>query len=145
MNVWMLQWNAYVPGFMGAVNVTVLPGSLVTSNPPAVVSAETVCCALLTFLTVTVAPAATGCEVNMKSSLIVIVGPEAADEEAEFGVGGTPVTLGAAVAVEVVALLLEPHAAPPPTNSASAHKDFTVRRISGVRSRRPSRPKLSRR
>ena len=50
----------------GAVNVTVLPGSMVTSNPPAVVSAETVCCTAVLFLTVTVAPAFTGDVVNMK-------------------------------------------------------------------------------
>ena len=74
----MLQWNLYAPGVVGAVNVVVVPGSTVTSNPPATVSAVTVCCTEVLFLTVTVDPAFTGDVVNLNPlppTSITIAGP----------------------------------------------------------------------
>ena len=58
----------------------VLPGSIVTSNPPAVVSAETVCCTAVLFMTMTVEPAFTGDVVNLNPLppfAITIAGPAA--------------------------------------------------------------------
>lgn len=76
-----MQWNPYRPGLDGAVNVAVRPASIVTSNPPAVVSAVTVCCAVVRFFTLTFAPATTADAANPNlplPSLIVIAGLEAA-------------------------------------------------------------------
>jgi len=76
-----LQWNAYVPGFAGAVNVVVDRLLTVTLNPPW--SAVTVCVIGSLFDTVTVLPGATGTDVKTKFSMVtsalVAEPPEQAD------------------------------------------------------------------
>ena len=70
MKVWILQWNLYAPA-AGAVNVAVLPPSIVTSNPPS--SAVTVCWVCVSFFTVTVDPAFTGVVWNLMSTLPLVI------------------------------------------------------------------------
>jgi hypothetical protein len=55
---WKVQWKAYVPGFIGAVNVLDPLGSILVSKALPV-SAVTVCASPSMFMTVTVAPGLT--------------------------------------------------------------------------------------
>jgi hypothetical protein len=91
-------------------------------------------------LTVTIVPAATERDVNMKSVLIVIVGPVAVGSEVV--VAGAGEGAGAEVAGGVAAEPALPHAATPPAKMATAHKDRKIRCMPGLRSQPPSRPKL---
>ncbi|MDP9332686.1 MAG: hypothetical protein M3Q30_05165 [Actinomycetota bacterium] len=102
------------------MNVIFLPASIVISKPPATVSADTVCSTALSFRTVTVAPALTGTDENFRSLLIVIVGP------ADVLVSGALVVDPAEVAVFAGpdAVLLDPHAVTPATQTATRQKDF---------------------
>src|SRR3954468_9361995 len=69
---WMLQWNAYVPGVMGATKVTDFPPKMFpVSN--AASSAESVCVSVPTFFTVTVAPGGTVIGAPNAKFLIVMV------------------------------------------------------------------------
>lgn len=54
---WKVHTNVYVPGFIGAVMVAELPGSILTSKPPSL--DVTVCASESPFLIVTFAPGAT--------------------------------------------------------------------------------------
>jgi hypothetical protein len=55
---WKVQWKAYEPGFVGAVNVLVDPASTVVSKALPV-SAVTLCVTPSMFITVTFAPGLT--------------------------------------------------------------------------------------
>src|ERR1700704_5311040 len=78
----MLQWNGYEPA-AGATKVAVLPGSIVTLNPPAL-SAVTVCRTPASFFTVTVDPAFTGVVWNVKFESIVICAVPESDGDVEL-------------------------------------------------------------
>ena len=108
----MLQWNLYAPGVAGALKVMVLPGSSVRSNPPAVVSAVTVCCTAVLFLTVTVAPALTGDVANRKPLppfSIVIAGPPAVGTGAVVELGAEAFTEALTGARQASPCRLEPY------------------------------------
>src|SRR5579871_2092965 len=122
----MLQWNPYVPGFDGAVNVADAPASMspVFHSP---LSAVLVWVVVSMFLTVTVAPGFTVIDVNLKFWIVIVSGAPAAafvpavvcDGDEEF-------------------LLLLPHAARPMANIATAMSMRMRRCIPVIRSRHRS-------
>lgn len=133
MKVWILQWKPYAPGFEGAANVIVFPGSIVMSNPPPAVSADTVCSAALSLRTVTVPPALTGMDENFRSLLIVIVGPVDVVASGVLVAGPAEVSERA----RPVALLLDPQAATAAVQTATRNNDFRSLSIRPIRSRGP--------
>jgi hypothetical protein len=87
---WYVQWNGYVPGWVGAVNVAWCLPSTSTLNVPDV-SDVTVCSAESLFTTVICAPAGTVTSLYLKPLMVIVAAvaaagdDDAAEEDAEAG------------------------------------------------------------
>jgi hypothetical protein len=78
---WYAQWNGYVPGWVGAVNVAWCLPSITTLNVPEA-SGVTVCAAESLLITVTSAPGGTVTSVNLNPSIVIVAAAGAGDDDA---------------------------------------------------------------
>jgi hypothetical protein len=73
MPLWMLQWYAYVPAWVGAVKVVVFPELTCLVSNDFLSSEVTVCAVLSAFATVTVDPALTVIGLGEKSKFLMVI------------------------------------------------------------------------